>query len=373
MRITQILFLALIVTACGSSKKVAEQTNEPTIESTQEKTQSGPKVEPNPRGLENNIKVLDIFQRNIDLPMEKAIEKELLPDNIKKRDSIFASVDTQIESHKQLGNEAKVEQLMRFKELVEKVSDKIAKSQMNEEVVEEVVEEMPEDNDIEVTETTLEAIETAFDHDVFDELLKKHVSDKGNVDYKAFKADRTKLKTYLTALSTNMPKEDWKREDILAYWINAYNAFTIKLIIDNYPTKSIKDIKDPWGTRFFKLGKKWYNLNEIEHQILRKMDEPRIHFAINCASVSCPQLFNEAFAADRLEDQLVKATKGFLQDTSRNEITTNQLKVSKIFKWFSKDFKKDGNLIDFLNKYSEIVIADKAKVSYKDYDWNLNE
>ncbi|WP_239540761.1 DUF547 domain-containing protein [Spongiivirga citrea] len=247
------------------------------------------------------------------------------------------------------------------------------KEEVVEEVIEDVVEEMPEDNDIEVTETSLEAIETAFDHDVFDALLKKHVTDQGNVNYKAFKADRTELKTYLTSLSNNMPKDDWKREDVLAYWINAYNAFTIKLIIDNYPTKSIKDIKDPWGARFFKLGKKWYNLNEIEHQILRKMDEPRIHFAINCASVSCPQLFNEAFKADTLEEQLTTATKVFLSDTSRNELTANSIKVSKIFKWFSKDFKKDGNLIDFLNKYSEVAISNKAKLSYMDYDWNLNE
>jgi len=103
------------------------------------------------------------------------------------------------------------------------------------------------------------------------------------------------------------------------------------------------------------------------------MDEPRIHFAINCASVSCPQLFNEVFKAETLESQLQEATKGFLADSSRNELTSNSIKVSKIFKWFGKDFKQDGSLIDFLNKYSTVQIASNAKLSYKDYDWNLNE
>ncbi len=297
MRVAQIILISIVLAACGSSKKVIDNS-----EKSEEKV----------------IEVVETIQE------EPEVKEEL-------------------------------------KEVIE------------EGVVETVVEDIPEDNDIEVTETTLEAIETVFDHDIFDELLKGHVTNDGNVDYNGFRTDRTKLKTYLTALSNNMPKDDWKREDVLAYWINAYNAFTIKLIIDNYPINSIKDIKDPWGARFFKLGRKWYNLNEIEHKILRKMNEPRIHFAINCASVSCPQLFNEAFKADTLESQLQKATKGFLADTTRNEITANTVKVSKIFKWFSKDFKQDGGLIDFLNKYSDIDIANNARISYKDYDWNLNE
>ena len=141
----------------------------------------------------------------------------------------------------------------------------------------------------------------------------------------------------------------------------------------HYPIKSIKDIKDPWQQRFRKLGDKWYNLDEIEHQILRKMNEPRIHFAIVCASVSCPKLKNEAFIAPRLEAQLTQATKDFLNDTTKNQVTPNNVKLSKIFKWFAKDFKTEGSLIDFINLYAKNKIDKNAKISYLNYDWNLNE
>jgi len=177
----------------------------------------------------------------------------------------------------------------------------------------------------------------------------------------------------LNQLASNIPQDSWTREDKLAYWINVYNAFTVKLIIDNYPTTSIKDIKDPWSKRFFKLGNKPYSLNDVEHKILRKMDEPRIHFVIVCASVSCPKLENRAFSATNLEEQLIKATKGFLADSSRNNITQDRLKISKIFKWFTKDFKQNGSLVDFINTYTDIDINKNAKISYNDYDWNLNE
>ena len=103
------------------------------------------------------------------------------------------------------------------------------------------------------------------------------------------------------------------------------------------------------------------------------MEEPRIHFAIVCASFSCPKLQNEAFTASKLEAQLTSATKAFLADTNRNEIASDRIKISKIFQWFSKDFKQDGDLIDFLNKYSETEISSNAKKSYKDYNWDLND
>ena len=180
-----------------------------------------------------------------------------------------------------------------------------------------------------------------FNHGVFNSLLKKHVSEKGNVDYPGFKADYKKLKSYL--------------------------------ILKNYPLNSIKDIKDPWDQRLWKLGNKWYNLNEIEHEILRKMDEPRIHFAIVCASFSCPKLQNEAFVASQMEAQLTKATKEFLADSDRNSITSDSIEISKIFQWFAKDFKENGSLIDFLNTYTEVEISDNAKKRFKDYNWDLND
>ncbi len=212
-----------------------------------------------------------------------------------------------------------------------------------------------------------------FNHESWNTLLQKHVTKDGIVNYKSFKKDRERLQEYIFKLGKNMPLETWSKEAKLAYWINAYNAMTVDLILQNYPLKSIKDIRNPWNQRLWELSEKWYNLDEIEHKILRKMNEPRIHFAINCASFSCPPLLNEAFEADKLDTQLTQVTKIFLADSRRNTITKDQLEISKIFKWFSKDFKQNGSLIDFLNQYNTIKINEKAAIDYKDYDWSLNE
>jgi hypothetical protein len=213
----------------------------------------------------------------------------------------------------------------------------------------------------------------SFNHNLWDSLLKTHVSNNGNVNYLAFKKDKTSLDNYISALAENMPDDSWSKNETLAYWINAYNALTIDLIIKHYPVKSIKDIKDPWDQKLWKLSNKWYDLNEIEHQILRKMDEPRIHFAIVCASFSCPKLQNFAFNATDLETQLTESTKTFLTDSNRNIITENELKISRIFQWFNKDFKQNGSVVDFINTYTNIDINPKAKTSYLDYNWDLNE
>lgn len=224
-------------------------------------------------------------------------------------------------------------------------------------------------------EHTVEEIETRemFSHASFNHLLQTYVSTSGKVNYNGFKSSKTSLTQYIKSLGDNMPNESWTKEEKLAYWINAYNAMTIDLILRNPGIKSIKDIDKPWEQRFWKLDKKWYNLDEIEHQILRKMDEPRIHFAIVCASVSCPKLQNRAFTALDLESQLSNATKEFLLDSSKNRISKNSVKLSKIFKWFAKDFKQNQSLVDFLNKYTDIEIAQNASKSFMDYNWNLND
>ncbi|TXE06186.1 DUF547 domain-containing protein [Seonamhaeicola algicola] len=213
-------------------------------------------------------------------------------------------------------------------------------------------------------------------HQLWNELLQKHVSTNGNVDYIGFKEDQEDFYGYLYSLNLMYKHESFKtltKEEKLAFWINAYNALTVDLILRNYPTTSIRNIKDPWKQRLWKFGNKWYNLDEIEHAILRKMDEPRIHFAINCASISCPKLQNKAFTSKNLETQLTNATKAFLLDTSKNIISKNAIQISKIFQWFSKDFKTNGSLIDFLNTYSTVQISANAKKSFLDYNWNLNE
>ncbi|CAN5310010.1 DUF547 domain-containing protein [soil metagenome] len=219
-------------------------------------------------------------------------------------------------------------------------------------------------------------------HKDWNELLQKYVSDDGNVDYKGFIKDKERLIIYLSSLKTNPPDKDlWSSEDQLSYWINAYNAFTVKLIVDNYPLKSIQDLNSSpqskntiWHKQFIKIGKQYLSLDEIEHNILRKdFKEPRIHFAINCASFSCPPLRNEAFVAERLEEQLHEMAVTFINDPKRNKLNIHKVKVSKIFDWFKEDFVQQSSLIDYLNKYSKVKIDANATINYMEYNWSLNE
>ncbi|WP_234423438.1 DUF547 domain-containing protein [Aquimarina spinulae] len=253
----------------------------------------------------------------------------------------------------------------------EKAPDTTIEKVEPEEEVEEVLPQQKET--MTPKEDPKTGIIEAFNHQSWNDLLQKHVSATGTVRYIGFKQDYLVLKSYLEALRKNIPAENWSKSDVLAYWINVYNAFTVKLILDNYPIKSIKDIKEPWDLRFFKLGNKWYTLNDVEHRILRKMGDPRIHFGINCASISCPPLLNKAFTAQNVDHELEKLTIDFINDTKRNTITPSSVQLSKIFTWFAKDFKTEGSLIHFLNKYSRITINSNAKKSFKKYNWNLNE
>lgn len=209
------------------------------------------------------------------------------------------------------------------------------------------------------------------DHSQWDALLKNYVDDAGQVDYKGFLRDENRLNDYLASLSNRPPTEEWSVQEQLAYYINLYNAHTVALILRNYPVKSIKDIDGPWTTDFIKIGDKELSLGALEHSILRKMNEPRIHFAINCASASCPILLNEAFTPERLEEQLEAATHGFI-NSGKNTIGRDSLELSRIFKWYKGDFNQ-GKLVAYINPYTEIEIAPKAKIKYKEYDWSLNE
>ena len=209
-------------------------------------------------------------------------------------------------------------------------------------------------------------------HSAWDQLLQKHVSQSGQVDYAGFQRDQDQLNAYLKNLSDQLPKSSWERDARLAYWINAYNAYTVKLILDHYPVKSIRDIYDgsPWDAKWIKLEKEIFSLNRIEHQIIRKrFDEPRIHFAVNCAAQSCPPLLNRAFTAEKLEEMLQSATRDFVNDPAYNKISTNTLRLSKIFDWYAEDFK---NIRRFINQYSATAISADISIDYLDYDWSLN-
>ena len=231
--------------------------------------------------------------------------------------------------------------------------------------------------------TTFAQNSTVVDHSSWTALLQKHVAKVGLVDYKGFVKDKPKLDAYTELLSRNPPADSWSDEDRIAYWINAYNAFTVKLIVDNYPVKSIKDlnpalsiptVRSIWTKEWFQIGGEDFSLDRIEHKILRKdFNEPRIHFAVNCASISCPVLRAEAYVGANLDKQLTEQTKLFLADSTRNNIGASTVTMSKIFSWFGGDFKKNQSLIDFLNQYGPREIEENARVKFMSYNWDLNE
>ena len=218
-------------------------------------------------------------------------------------------------------------------------------------------------------------------HQAWDKLLKKYVNEAGLVNYKGIQKDKTEFSAYLKTLSDNAPQKSWSENDQKAYWINAYNAFTIDLILQHYPVKSIKDIggsiykiNTAWDIKFIKIGGDKFDLNNIEHKFLRrKFDDPRIHFAIVCASMSCAKLRREAYTGDKLEGQLDDQGRDFLNDKAKNNIAADKAQLSKYFSWYKGDFTKNGSLTDFINKYSKIKITGNTKITSLDYNWSLNE
>lgn len=221
-------------------------------------------------------------------------------------------------------------------------------------------------------------------HDIWTQLLVEFVKD-GQVNYQGFKTKENLLDEYLHFLDSSDPSS-MSRQDQLAFYINGYNAYTVKLILKNFkkdtPPSSIKKIgglfSGPWSIRFAGLGGKKYTLDNIEHDILRPtFKEPRIHFAVNCASKGCPPLLAEAYVGEKLEEQLSEVTKAFLSDETRNYLTGNTLYVSKIFSWFKEDFK--GGIVSFFMKHGDDKLTQRlnqagvnTKVEYLPYDWELN-
>lgn len=209
-------------------------------------------------------------------------------------------------------------------------------------------------------------------HEVFDQLLRKYVSANGVVDYQGIKTDINKFDGYLEELRRNPVNNKWSKDKQLAYWINAYNAFTIKMIINNYPVSKITDLEGgkPWDKSWIKLGNKTYSLNNIENDIIRpQFEEPRIHFAVNCAAKSCPPLLNRAWTEENLEKFLATQTKNFITNVNYNQIKSTKATISKIFDWYKEDF---SDLIAFLNKYSDTKLKQNSEISFMEYNWSLN-
>ena len=237
------------------------------------------------------------------------------------------------------------------------------------------------------------------EHDLWQILLTQYVySLEGgyatSVDYNGFESDRAILKRYLDALSAVSPTEfaQWTERRQLAFLINAYNAWTVELILQHYPgIDSIRDIggwfRSPWKMRFFELLGERRSLDELEHKMIRgNYSEPRIHFAVNCASVGCPALAKQAYQAEKLEIQLEAATQQFLADRQRNALRGGALRVSPIFDWYKEDFDKGWRGLDSLAKFlahygkalglsasqQRELLGGEIAIRFGDYDWALN-
>jgi hypothetical protein len=231
----------------------------------------------------------------------------------------------------------------------------------------------------------------AFDFTGWDALLKKNVEPKvisgvklNAVNYKSINSDPAYKKLIGDLKSYNLSALKSKN-DKLVFWINVYNVMAVKMVLDNYPVKSIKDagslFKSVWKKEVGMVAGKVTTLNDIEHEILRKMGEPRIHVAIVCASVSCPDLRPEAYTAEKLDAQLDDQLTKFLANQGKGlkiDSAGNKIYLSSIFKWFEEDFESKGGVVPYLAKYVDsrymtTLKSGKLKTKYLDYDWGLNE
>ena len=219
------------------------------------------------------------------------------------------------------------------------------------------------------------------DNSIYRELLKKYVVD-GVVDYRGFKDEESRLDQYLKVLEDTRP-DDLPRDEQFAFYINAYNAWTIKLILSAYPgISSIKDLgnifKSPWEKKICRINGRLLTLDEIEHDILRpSFRDPRVHFAVNCASRSCPPLRSETYVGDSLNRQLDEVVTAFINNPIYNRLEDSTLYVSSIFKWYAEDFNND--IIGFFLKYAKGDLKQRLeagkggiKIKYLKYDWSLN-
>lgn len=232
-------------------------------------------------------------------------------------------------------------------------------------------------NTIEAGKTigTKPAIPT-FSHDKLDALLRKHVSSSGQVDYKTFKKDKPVLEDYINLLELNAPEDDWSKNKEMAYWINLYNAFTINTILENYPVKSITDIEGGkvWDRKTISIGGERLTLNDIEKKkLLKRFKDSRVHFAVNCAAASCPPLLNKAWTEDNVQRYLQKQTKAFINNSKENQLAAESIQVSQIFNWYADDFGGKDKIVAYFQKYADTDISEKAKVTFNEYDWGLND
>lgn len=227
------------------------------------------------------------------------------------------------------------------------------------------------------------------EHSAFDAVLKAHVDDKGLVDYAALKGDPASLNAYLDELAS-ADVDTLSDEEALALWINAYNAYALKLIIETYPIDSIlktagtafiPNAEDAFDAPFATVGGQDYSLNQIENEVIRvQFDEPRIHFAVVCAAMDCPPLRAEAYTAAALDGQLEEQAQRFITDEAKNRIPADAstIRLSQIFNWYMEDFGGTPETLQaYLAPYTSGAIKSRLErgaydVEFLEYDWALN-
>ncbi len=229
-------------------------------------------------------------------------------------------------------------------------------------------------------------------HDRWTKVLEGNVSQAGNVNYPGILARFDDLRIYLNTLSGNPPESSWSLAEEKCYWINAYNAFTVNLILENYPLQSIMDLNDPWGTKQIPIGDEMYSLDSIEQHIIRPLfadsdpdtDDALFHYAVNCAATSCPPLLDRAYTAEALEQDLESQAFRFINTETYNYLEVDSVAVSQLFAWYLPDYTDQDTtgmdaddraaiIVDYITQYAALNVASDAAVSYLEYDWTLND
>ena len=328
MKLAYLLLFSLFIISCSTEKKEIDTSN--------------------PNNIENNIDSTFISDSITEKEIIESIDKELAKDSTLP--GIHYSGEKKEAKKAKVVEAAKVETLKTTPIVTEPIKEKTP------EPVIQIRAEI---------------------HKTWDDLLKKHISSSGKVNYEGFVKDKDELLKYIKELqSFHKDVSSWGKNKRLAYWINVYNVVTVKLITDNYPLKSIQDLNGgkAWDLKLIDLGGVSYTLNVIENKIIRpKYNEPRIHFAVNCAAKSCPKIMNRAWTEDNIERYLAKQTKAFVANSTENNISINKVELSKIFDWYKADFGGNNTkLIEFINKYSDVKVNDNATVTFKEYNWELN-
>lgn len=221
--------------------------------------------------------------------------------------------------------------------------------------------------------TFLNNFSQTIDFEEYDDFLKKYVSSKGVVNYDKVLKDLGSLKKITTNFSKISPNDSWTDSEHKAFWINFYNANIIQLLAENYPIKSINYITDAFKKNMIDFDGIKISLDFIEHDVLRALDDPRIHFALYSTATSSPMLKRGAYSSATIEKDLGVATSLFLHDTTKNKINSVASRLSPVFKWYPDDFGDKEELRKFINTHMNLaIITPKTVISYLEYDWNLH-